>query len=156
MERVFTPSNAIVRLTHHATAFHLRVYLDLHFKVWEERYLNVGRMIFNNYRQALDIIEKQSLELSDTLDSLGIGISELEAWIEEERTYIIALPNQKKNTGKPTRHGLRRSPPPAPDHGRSTRRGSRQFPPGCAACFLHVGPDSIIYRDRVSDTKAGK
>lgn len=43
-ERVFAGSNAVARLTRHATAFHRRQYIDLYFRQWDEdKYENLGK-----------------------------------------------------------------------------------------------------------------
>ena len=44
-ERVFAGSNAVARLTRHATPFHRRQFIDLYFQQWDaEKYENLGRI----------------------------------------------------------------------------------------------------------------
>ena len=45
-ERVFAGSNAVARLTRHATAFHRRQFIDMYFRQWDaEKYENLGEYI---------------------------------------------------------------------------------------------------------------
>ena len=44
-ERIFSSSNAVARLTCHATPFHRRQFFDLHFHHWDaEKYANLGEV----------------------------------------------------------------------------------------------------------------
>lgn len=43
LERVFSASNAVVRLIRHASPFHWMQFLDLHFRQWnDDKYENIG------------------------------------------------------------------------------------------------------------------
>jgi len=43
-ERVFSGSNAVARLTRHATPFHRRQSIDMHFQQWDkDKYSNLGK-----------------------------------------------------------------------------------------------------------------
>jgi hypothetical protein len=43
-ERIFSASNAIARLTRHATAFHRRQFIDMHFRQWDtDKYQNLRK-----------------------------------------------------------------------------------------------------------------
>lgn len=57
----------------------------------EEKYLNLGDFFYNNYQQALHIIEFDALALKDTLDSLNITVADLDQWENEEQAYIKTL-----------------------------------------------------------------
>ena len=42
-ERVFSASNGVARLTRHATPFHRRQFIDMHFRQWDEdKYEGLG------------------------------------------------------------------------------------------------------------------
>ncbi|KAF7966426.1 hypothetical protein HWV62_38406 [Athelia sp. TMB] len=89
LERIFSASNMVAPLTRNATAYHRRVFIDLFLQQWdEEKYLNLGTMLYNNYQQARNIIDKESIALVDTLQSLGITIAQLESWESEEVEYF--------------------------------------------------------------------
>lgn len=89
LERVFSSSNAVAALTRFGTAYHRRVYIDIFLQQWdEEKYLNLANMLYNNYRQALDIIKNDSIALADALLDLGLTVAQLEAWNSEEVQYF--------------------------------------------------------------------
>lgn len=48
-------------------------------------------MLYNNYKQALNIIETDSIALSDGLQSLRVTIQGLIAWEAEEAVYFLTL-----------------------------------------------------------------
>jgi hypothetical protein len=92
LERIFSASNAVAALTRYSTAYHRRVFIDLFFRqLDEEKHVNLGDMLYNNYKQALGIIEDESLALNHTLQSLGITEADLEKWEHEEAVYFSAL-----------------------------------------------------------------
>ena len=62
------------------------------FRQWdEEKYQNLATMLWNNYRQALDIVEHESVALADALRSLKITEADLERWEAEEVVYFKTL-----------------------------------------------------------------
>ena len=56
-------------------------------------------MIYNNYVQALDILETESLTLAHAKISLGIADADLEQWEKDRHEYFEAL-------GKEPEHNL--------------------------------------------------
>lgn len=92
LERVFSCSNQLARIIRYSTSFRRRLFIDMHFKQWDEdKYLNLGTMLFNNYVQALDIIKTDSVALADAMHSLEISKNDLELWHEEEAKYFLSL-----------------------------------------------------------------
>ena len=92
LERIFSFSNQLASVTRYASAFHRQVFIDLFFKQCdEEKYQNLGLMLYNNYRQALDIISEESPALSKAMASFGIDEKVLEQWHEEEVEYFETL-----------------------------------------------------------------
>lgn len=92
LERIFSASNAVASLTRYSTAYRRRVFIDLFLQQWdEEKYLNLGTMMFNNYLQARHIIKTQSVALADALQSLGATVAQLESWEDEEVKYFKTL-----------------------------------------------------------------
>jgi len=92
MERIFSASNQVAPLTRYASAYNRRVYVDMFFKNWDdEKYLNLGTMLYNNYVQALKIIRTEGSALADTKASLGIGDGDLEKWTDEQEKYFETL-----------------------------------------------------------------
>lgn len=53
--------------------------------------MNLGTMIYNNYKQALSIFSNVSVALSDGLRSLGVVVEELVAWEAEEVDFVKNL-----------------------------------------------------------------
>jgi hypothetical protein len=92
LERIFSASNAVASVTRYSTAYRRQVFIDMFFRQWdEEKYLNLGTMLHNNYKQALGIIEDESLALNQTLQSLEITAADLEKWEDEETAYFSTL-----------------------------------------------------------------
>jgi len=92
LERVFSASNAVAAVTRCATAYRRHVFIDMFFRQWdEEKYQNLATMLWNNYRQALDIVEHESVALADALRSLKITEADLERWEAEEVVYFKTL-----------------------------------------------------------------
>jgi Kyakuja-Dileera-Zisupton transposase len=43
-ERVFSSSNSVARTTRHATSFHRKQFIDMHFQQWDaDKYENLGK-----------------------------------------------------------------------------------------------------------------
>jgi hypothetical protein len=62
------------------------------FKQWdEEKYLNLGTMLYNNYVQAITIIEDESHALVEAMKSLNIQDGDLEHWNVEQAEYFESL-----------------------------------------------------------------
>lgn len=92
LERIFSASNAVAAVTRYSTAYRRRVFIDMFFRQWDEdKYLNIGTMLYNNYCQALNIVEAESVALAHTLRSLDISEEDLEKWESEEAAYFKTL-----------------------------------------------------------------
>ncbi|KDQ10069.1 hypothetical protein BOTBODRAFT_116280 [Botryobasidium botryosum FD-172 SS1] len=92
MERVFSSSNAVARLTRYASTYHRHLFLDMHFNQWnQDKYTNTALMLYNNYVQALDVIAKGVVAVEDAKKSLGVSDSQLDEWLSEEKAYLQDL-----------------------------------------------------------------
>ncbi|KAG1835645.1 hypothetical protein EV424DRAFT_1468103 [Suillus variegatus] len=92
IEHFFSASNAIAPVIRYASSYHHHVFLDLFFKQWDEdKYLNLGTMIYNNYKQALDILSMESIALDEAKQSLDIQEGDLKTWRQEEIKYFTHL-----------------------------------------------------------------
>ncbi|KAG1858513.1 hypothetical protein F4604DRAFT_1589518 [Suillus subluteus] len=92
IEQIFSASNQLATVTHYSSSYRHHALLELFFKQWdEEKYLNVGTMILNNYKQALGIINSDGLVLQQAMNSLRIHLGELETWHAEEVEYFCML-----------------------------------------------------------------
>ncbi|KAH8107285.1 hypothetical protein DFH11DRAFT_1549792 [Phellopilus nigrolimitatus] len=92
-ERVFSESNRVATCTRHASKFHRRQALLLHFARWNaDKKAEISRFILNNYRQALRNIDTLSSELAGAQSCLGIENSAIfKQWHAEEYAYLQSL-----------------------------------------------------------------
>ena len=105
-ERVFAGSNAVARLTRHATAFHRRQFIDLYFQQWDaDKYENLGsalvltihiiltsmysgQFLLNNYKQALEILQEMPLRIQTLTSGREISDTQFTDWLIKEREYL--------------------------------------------------------------------
>ncbi|KAG2158622.1 uncharacterized protein EDB93DRAFT_1245849 [Suillus bovinus] len=72
MERIFSSSNQLAP--------------------WDEdKYMNIGNMLYNNYRQAHGIIERETIEFEHAKLSLGITDASIEEWQKQQLVYLETL-----------------------------------------------------------------
>ncbi|CDO74426.1 hypothetical protein BN946_scf184764.g2 [Trametes cinnabarina] len=96
LERIFSASNQLAPVTCYASAYRRRVLIDEFFQQWDdEKYQNIGLMLYNNYVQALDIIETQSVALTDALRSLQLDADDLRRFQDDERRYFAELRDEE-------------------------------------------------------------
>ena len=92
LERVFSASNAVAAVTRYSTASHRCIFINLFCQQWDDdKYLNLGNMIYGNYVQALEIIKTDEPALQHVLLSMNITLDEIEKWETEEVRYIEGL-----------------------------------------------------------------
>jgi len=92
MERVFSSSNAVAGVTRYASAYHRRVFIDMFFQQWDnDKYQNLGLMLFNNYKQALSIISDDGVAVEEALQSLEIQPADLEIWHHEQMEFFETI-----------------------------------------------------------------
>ena len=89
MERVFSSSNAVAIVTRYASAYHRRVFIDMFFQQWDDdKYQNLGLMLFNNYKQALSIISDEGSAVVEAMQSLEIQECDLKTWHQEQTKFF--------------------------------------------------------------------
>lgn len=92
LERVFSSSNAVARTTRFMTAHRRRVYIDLHFQQWDaDKYLNLGTMLLNNFKQVFGLIKKLSVDIAASVQYHGLTIQDLDTLIADEAATFNAL-----------------------------------------------------------------
>ncbi|KIK77904.1 hypothetical protein PAXRUDRAFT_165435 [Paxillus rubicundulus Ve08.2h10] len=97
-ECIFSTSNALAPVIHHASAYFHHSFLGLFFKQWNKyKYANLSTMILNNYHQAQHIISTESLTLVEAKVSLGIGDEDLDKWHQEELKYLNNLSQEPES-----------------------------------------------------------
>jgi hypothetical protein len=92
MERVFSSSNQVAAVTRYSSAYHRRVFIDMFLQQWDsDKYQNLASMLFNNYKQALLIIDVEGSAVEETTKSLGIESSDLEAWHHQQVAFFETI-----------------------------------------------------------------
>lgn len=117
-ERVFSASNALAPSTRLATPFHRQQAIEEHFKFWSaDKYCETGEFrpvdsydaltqtitanfIFNNYRQALGILQVGPANLRGIEARIGTCAADYERYLEEERLYLAELQKEPEETLK--------------------------------------------------------
>lgn len=92
LERIFSASNALASVTRYASRYRRHMLIDIFFQQWDdEKYANLGLMIYNNYRQALQIIQVEGRLFDNAMHEAGIQASQLNQWSQEEADYVASL-----------------------------------------------------------------
>jgi hypothetical protein len=91
-EHIFSASNALAPVIRYASPYHGHMFLDMFFMHWdEEMYANLSTLLLNNYRQALDIIQHDTVALQEVIATLNIQDGDLDQWQAEEVEYFHTL-----------------------------------------------------------------
>lgn len=95
LERIFSKSNPVARTIRHATNYHWLQAVDLHFKQWDEdRYFELSRFLFNNYKQALKIIREYTPEVELMKQELNLADNDIAGWLDAERKFLQDLKDE--------------------------------------------------------------
>ena len=79
------------------------MYIDMHFKQWDEdKYSNLAIMLRNNYYQALEIIQKDGRLLEEGKVSLEITDEDLESYKTEQEEYFRTLGDEPESRVRET------------------------------------------------------
>ncbi|KAL7283107.1 LOW QUALITY PROTEIN: hypothetical protein ACG7TL_002532 [Trametes sanguinea] len=96
MERIFSSSNQLAPIVRYASRYRRSSLIDVFFRQWDdEKYANLGIMLFNNLVQALDIVREQGPVLEQALQSLQLSHKDLEGFSVEERQYFLELRDEQ-------------------------------------------------------------
>ncbi|KZT70621.1 hypothetical protein DAEQUDRAFT_653957, partial [Daedalea quercina L-15889] len=96
LERVFSASNALAPVTRYASKYRRRMFIDEYFRQWdEEKYANMSLMIYNNYTQALEILNRDALSLMEAMESANVTLEEVTQWGIDETAYFKTLGQEK-------------------------------------------------------------
>ncbi|KAG1904241.1 uncharacterized protein F5891DRAFT_920274, partial [Suillus fuscotomentosus] len=97
-ERVFSASNAIAPVIRHASYFHWLQFIELHFDQWDsDKYLELSKFIYNNYTQALHIINELTPAVQELKVQLGLSDTDFVKWNAEESEYLQSLTVETKD-----------------------------------------------------------
>ncbi len=92
MERLFASSNELAPVTRYSSKYHRRMHIDRHMSQWDEdKYANVATMLYNNLRQALEVLDKEVAVVVEWLKTNGCTLKDLELWDKEERHYFATV-----------------------------------------------------------------
>ncbi|KAG6370353.1 hypothetical protein JVT61DRAFT_12162 [Boletus reticuloceps] len=82
-KQIFSSSNSCAPLIRHASYFHWKQFLDLHFDQWDmDKYLELSKFF------ALGIIKSYSVELTKFKVLTNFGDEDFETWHQEELAYL--------------------------------------------------------------------
>ncbi|KAH7908465.1 hypothetical protein BJ138DRAFT_993211, partial [Hygrophoropsis aurantiaca] len=93
-ERTFSKSNALASALRYASIFHRQQGIATYFEHNDdfEIYQNISNFLYNNYKQALDILYDGQHTLPRLMHELGItSTAVFEEWLEEEKVYLQSL-----------------------------------------------------------------
>ncbi|KAF8589382.1 hypothetical protein K439DRAFT_1612816 [Ramaria rubella] len=94
-ERVFSSSNAVARIVRYASHFHWWQSIHLHYQQWDEdKYSELSKFIFNNYRQALAIIREYTPEVEAYSAHFGLKDEDFVKWHDEQVEYLNNLKDE--------------------------------------------------------------
>ena len=92
MERVFSSLNQVAAVTRYSSAYNRRIFIDMFLQQWDsDKYQHLALMLFNNYKQALSIIDVEGSAVQETVDVLGIELSDLEAWHHQQVKFFETI-----------------------------------------------------------------
>lgn len=92
MERIFSFSNALAAILRFASPYRRRLFIDFFFRQWDDdKYLNLGTFILNNYVQALNILDEDTKALEDAKTSLGFSDEDMDRWEKEQQDFFANL-----------------------------------------------------------------
>ncbi|KAG1891712.1 uncharacterized protein F5891DRAFT_1131540 [Suillus fuscotomentosus] len=91
-ECICSASNAIAPVIHHTSYFHWLQFINLHFQQWDsDWYLELSKFLYNNYKQALAIIDDLSPAIKELKLALNILDEDFEHWNMEEFEFLETL-----------------------------------------------------------------
>ncbi|KAG6884524.1 hypothetical protein C0993_010380 [Termitomyces sp. T159_Od127] len=102
LEWVFSSLNQLASVTRYMSQHRRRVFIDLFFRQWDDaKYVNPANMLYNNYTQALHIINVDGPEIEHAKMQFNVCEGDLEKWKIEEKAYLMTLGKE------PEGHGLK-------------------------------------------------
>lgn len=92
MERLFSITNALASITRYASAYRRRLFIKAYLtQIDEDKHLNSGTFMLNNYKQALDILDRGAKDFDQAMASLGITNTDLDQWDVEQAEFIAHI-----------------------------------------------------------------
>jgi hypothetical protein len=92
MERIFSVTNALASVTRYASPYRRRLYIEAFLRQMDEdKFLNCGTFLLNNYKQALAIVHNDGASLQEAMRSLAITEEDLDRWETEEIDFFSSI-----------------------------------------------------------------
>ncbi len=92
MERLFSSSNQLANVIRYASAYRRTLLIHTYFRHWDdEKYNNLGVMLYNNYVQALDILQNKKPLVQESMSALGLTFDKMKTLEKEEQQYFRTL-----------------------------------------------------------------
>ncbi|KAI0701463.1 hypothetical protein BC835DRAFT_1404505 [Cytidiella melzeri] len=92
MERIFSVTKMLASVTRYASPYRHRLFIEAFLRqLDEDKYLNTGTFILNNYKQALDIVHNDTTTLAEAMHSLSITDNDLDSWEREEVNFFSQI-----------------------------------------------------------------
>ncbi|KAI0072741.1 hypothetical protein K474DRAFT_1604536 [Panus rudis PR-1116 ss-1] len=96
LERIFSASNNLASITRYASPYRRRQMIHFYFRQWdEEKYLNTGSFILNNYVQALAVLETDRDALATLKEKLQLSDDDLCSLEKEEQEFFATLGKER-------------------------------------------------------------
>ncbi|KAG2040098.1 hypothetical protein BDR03DRAFT_932884 [Suillus americanus] len=93
-EWTFSKSNSLASTLRYASIFHRQQAIDSYFEHNNdfEVYANLSDFLYNNYKQALDVLDDGNATLPKLMQDLKVAdVSVFERWLEDEKAYLVGL-----------------------------------------------------------------
>ncbi|KAG2111364.1 hypothetical protein DEU56DRAFT_936170 [Suillus clintonianus] len=93
-EQTFSKSNSLASALRYASVFHRQQAIDTYFEHNDdfEVYANLSDFLYNNYKQALDILSDGDATLPNLMRDLKVtDVAVFEGWLAEEKVYLQSL-----------------------------------------------------------------
>ena len=95
LERIFSASNQLAAVIRYASAYRRHALMTHFFRHWDdEKYANLGLMLYNNYRQAQEILKDKVPALEESLGMMKMPRAELDTLAREEQQYFATLKDE--------------------------------------------------------------
>ncbi|KAH9910768.1 uncharacterized protein BXZ73DRAFT_108540 [Epithele typhae] len=92
LERVFSGSNSLASIVRYASGYRRHLLIVQYFRQWDyDKYTNLGRFLFNNFVQALRLVDAGELNLDLLLPRINVTRNDLANLAAEESAYFSTL-----------------------------------------------------------------
>ena len=91
-ERFFSNSNGLAPVVRHCSSYRRGMLTSSWLAQWDEdKYGNLGTFIFNNYRQALQVLRDDIPALEEAKRSMDVTDADMDSWQSEQAEFFLGL-----------------------------------------------------------------